>query len=489
MKKFTLLLATMLLSVASFAERVVLFHESFGDNSKSAREWKDEYSTKTGVVAVYQDVVYAMEKVKQGKNTTGSTKSGLNQSSAGTDAVFISGPLHVADYSSLSVTYQWKAASVKGTYTTTLSYSIDGKNYTKVDENSGAKGATTFVKCQYSLPTEAQCNTLYLKVTFNTSNTQAIIDEFELTGETGPLSNIPATAIVLDQTSLSLEVGTSATLVATLTPADATTEVVWTSSDETVATVNNGVVNAVKAGNTTITATAGEGITATCEVTVKEQAPKALAEIDYTTDGTEYKLAPITVVYVNGKSIYVQDATGAGLIYGSALTVNAGDLVSGLVVTTKVFNKLPELETTATNEDVTIISGDAPSPVEATAAPVAAEVNKYLLLKGVVFAADATTLSGNYAQNVTASFKGEKVTIRDNFKITDGTILAGTYEIEGFVCLYNTTVQFYPTKITSTPTAIDNATVAEKAVKMIENGQLVIIREGVKYNAQGAVIR
>ena len=35
------------------------------------------------------------------------------------------------------------------------------------------------------------------------------------------------------------------------------------------------------------------------------------------------------------------------------------------------------------------------------------------------------------------------------------------------------------------PTAISNATVAEKAVKMIENGQLVIIREGVKYNAQG----
>ena len=37
----------------------------------------------------------------------------------------------------------------------------------------------------------------------------------------------------------------------------------------------------------------------------------------------------------------------------------------------------------------------------------------------------------------------------------------------------------------STPTAIDNATVAEKAVKMIEDGQLVIIREGVKYNAMG----
>jgi len=37
-------------------------------------------------------------------------------------------------------------------------------------------------------------------------------------------------------------------------------------------------------------------------------------------------------------------------------------------------------------------------------------------------------------------------------------------------------------------TAINNTTVAEKAVKMIENGQLVIIRNGVKFNAVGAVV-
>lgn len=40
----------------------------------------------------------------------------------------------------------------------------------------------------------------------------------------------------------------------------------------------------------------------------------------------------------------------------------------------------------------------------------------------------------------------------------------------------------------ATTDAIDNTTVAEKAVKVIENGQLVIIRNGVKYNAVGAVI-
>ncbi len=37
----------------------------------------------------------------------------------------------------------------------------------------------------------------------------------------------------------------------------------------------------------------------------------------------------------------------------------------------------------------------------------------------------------------------------------------------------------------SDPTSIDNAIVAPAALKMIENGQLIIIRDGIRYNAQG----
>ncbi|MBP5659304.1 MAG: starch-binding protein [Paludibacteraceae bacterium] len=47
----------------------------------------------------------------------------------------------------------------------------------------------------------------------------------------------------------------------------------------------------------------------------------------------------------------------------------------------------------------------------------------------------------------------------------------------------------YNAKGTDTPTAIESNVVAVKAVKMIENGQLVIIRGGEKFNAQGQLIR
>ena len=47
----------------------------------------------------------------------------------------------------------------------------------------------------------------------------------------------------------------------------------------------------------------------------------------------------------------------------------------------------------------------------------------------------------------------------------------------------------YNAKGTDTPTAIESNVVAVKTVKMIENGQLVIIRGGEKFNAQGQLIR
>ena len=211
-----------------------------------------------------------------------------------------------------------------------------------------------------------------------------------------------------------------------------------------------------------------------------------LAAIDYTTDGTKVFLQPVTVVYANDAYTYLKDETGVGLLYGGNFNLTAGDMVAGIAATTKEYNNLPELLPTVTFEELTVTSGVAPSPAEAKAVPTAEEVNTYLLLKGVTLAADAATTKDTKLQNVTVTFKDGMIDLRDQFKVvTDGTIKAGSYDVEGFVSVYDTTVQFYITKITSTATAIDNAAVETPALKTIENGQLVILRDGVKYNAMG----
>ena len=78
------------------------------------------------------------------------------------------------------------------------------------------------------------------------------------------------TSVSVKPSSLSLKVGETAQLTATVTPVNADNDnVSWSSSDNSVATVSNGIVTAVKEGTSTITVTTIDGgKTATCAVTV-----------------------------------------------------------------------------------------------------------------------------------------------------------------------------------------------------------------------------
>lgn len=80
-------------------------------------------------------------------------------------------------------------------------------------------------------------------------------------------TEIPAVAVTLTESSLTLNTGDISTIYATIEPANSTDEIVWDSSVPLVATVENGTITAHKAGETTITARRGD-ISASCLVTV-----------------------------------------------------------------------------------------------------------------------------------------------------------------------------------------------------------------------------
>ncbi len=83
---------------------------------------------------------------------------------------------------------------------------------------------------------------------------------------------VPVTSVSLNKSSLSIKQGKSSTLVATVLPSNASNKAVtWSSSDESVAIVSNGVITGVKEGFATITATSVDGeFTASCDITITE---------------------------------------------------------------------------------------------------------------------------------------------------------------------------------------------------------------------------
>jgi hypothetical protein len=85
-----------------------------------------------------------------------------------------------------------------------------------------------------------------------------------------PPAQVPVTGILLDITDTQLSAGNSETIIATVVPDNATNKgVTWSSSEDDVATVDNGVIMAESAGTATITATTVDGVyEAECEVTV-----------------------------------------------------------------------------------------------------------------------------------------------------------------------------------------------------------------------------
>ena len=100
------------------------------------------------------------------------------------------------------------------------------------------------------------------------------IEKAEEGGEDPGETTIAVTSITLNQSSLTLEVGQTSQLTATVLPADATNKnIVWSSTDTTKATVVNGKVTAIAEGNATIIARSesNSNITATCNLIVEAE--------------------------------------------------------------------------------------------------------------------------------------------------------------------------------------------------------------------------
>lgn len=158
---------------------------------------------------------------------------------------------------------------------------------------------------------------------------------------------VAVTEVKITSTVKEVTAGETITLEATVSPENATSKTVtWTSDNNEVATVKDGVVTGVKAGEATITASAG-GKTATVKVTVKAAATSG-GETGGSTGGTtggetgtttgfentywvlkevSYENSGVKITLKNAQYIHIGDSTS-----GSAYIANVEDYLKGDVV-------------------------------------------------------------------------------------------------------------------------------------------------------------
>lgn len=129
-------------------------------------------------------------------------------------------------------------------------------------------------------------------------------------------SQVKVTGISLSINTVSLTEGETAKITATVSPSDATNKnVTWTTDNSSVASVNNGVVTALSAGQATITAiTEDGGKTATCSVTVKA---KIISVVSVSLDKSSIDMLPGATVTI-AATVLPSDATDNSVIWSTS---------------------------------------------------------------------------------------------------------------------------------------------------------------------------
>lgn len=211
-------------------------------------------------------------------------------------------------------------------------------------------------------------------------------------------ANISVTSVTLSQSTLSLKTGADATLTTTISPADATNKTItWSSSNPSIAMVNDGKVVGVSAGTATITASVG-GKVATCSVTVVQRNALQIgtASISAATVGASYT----QVLIANSTDPITWSVTSGSLPIGLSLSYSG--VISGTPTDAGTF----QFTVTATGKTGTASKSYA-IEVKNANAPASAKVDVHFERKNVYHQDQFTDVKANqwFTDTIASAFE------------------------------------------------------------------------------------
>ena len=235
--------------------------------------------------------------------------------------------------------------------------------------------------------------------------------------------------------SVVMAYSTTMLLTPTLVPDNAIVALTWTSDNEAVATVDaTGLVTAVGVGEANISVDNGEGLSATCHVTVSNQADAPDIAAFRAMDAGEravLTLAGAQVLFVNGDDAYVRDATGSLLLSGTGLQASPGDVLNGrLFGQLDVVNRMPQLsavENSTSLADIVVDEGEeavVPHDVKYTGPLTDDLLDDLVALRGVVLTLDNKQVFAEVGEQRARMFNTFKL---KNITAPKSNALAGKY--------------------------------------------------------------
>ena len=361
----------------------------------------------------------------------------------------ILGPINNNDYKVTGISYKTKANST--TTGISVTYSTDNTNWTNVsslgigtiDNNS----ITT--KSVDNLAIEG--DKLYVKFvisggTSTKTHRDVYLDDIIITRETIG-GDTPTKTDIATLTSISpteLTVGDNGNFTLGAAYANDAYSISWASDDANVLDFDGSTYEAKAAGTANITVkvtpTDTENyneVSKIFSVTVKEAPLANIAALSEKTEAGEYDvvLENAVVTYVNGNYAYIQDESGAIVMYKSGHGLTAGDVLNGTAtVAYQLRNKNPQITSL---ENYTATAGTAPEPTTLEASdwktPIASVLSQYFKVT------DATITQENNKYYVQLGDENVQLfKVGSAFSVSD---LDAQYTIVGFPTLYNTTLE------------------------------------------------